>query len=361
MNRFLFLILAIVASYLVPVNSFCQSVENNRPKNIILMIGDGMGINHIHAASYAVPYQLNVMRCTNTAFARTASANDDITDSAAAGTALACGEKTNNGYTGSDSTGKPLKSILKYAEENNLATGIVVTCDITHATPASFYANTTSRYQSDLISRHLIHTGIDIIVGGGYDKFANQGDTLNLIDSLAAEKYEIIRSIDELKGSKSNKIAALLYPKHPPKYTEGRGDMLTVSTAKALDILSKDKDGFFLMVEGSQIDWGGEGNDFDYMINELIDFDKAVGLALDYASKDPETLVIITADHETGGLVLIEDEQDKSKMIPMFSSRKHTGAPVAVFAFGKGAESFSGVIENTDIFKKMLSLYGFTN
>lgn len=323
------------------------------------MIGDGMGIQQIYAASKSVPYDLNIMRCTNTAIVKTSSADDDITDSAAAGTAIACGAKTKNDYTGVDSTGKPLKSILKYAEENKLATGIVVTCDITHATPASFYANVNNRWQSEMISAQLANSGIEVIIGGGYDRFTKRSDSANYIDTLTKKSYEVINSLEQLETSKSNKIAAFLYPKHAPKISEGRQDMLSISTKKAIDVLSKDQDGFFLMVEGSQIDWGGEANDFNYMVSELIDFDNAIGVALDYALKDPETLVIITADHETGGLALVESDVDKTKMIPKYSTKGHSGAPVGLFAFGRGAEAFKGMIENTEIFDKMLTLYGF--
>lgn len=360
MNRYFLLVLLVIIQLGFPISGYCQSNENPHPKNIILMIGDGMGITQIQAASATVPYSLNIMRCPHTAIVKTSSADDDVTDSAAAGTAIACGAKTKNNYTGVDSTGSPVKSILKYAEENGLSTGIVVTCDITHATPASFYSHIKNRWESEMISAQLVNSGIEVIIGGGYDRFAKRSDSINYIDSLTSNNYEIIRSLDQLTSNQSDKIAALVYPKHAPKISDGRGEMLPLSTKKAIEVLSKDKDGFFLMVEGSQIDWGGEGNDINYVVNELLDFDKAVGVALDYALKDPETLVIVTADHETGGLALVESEVNKDKMEPKFSTTHHTAAPVGLFAFGKGADNFKGIIENTDIFQKMLSLYGFT-
>lgn len=338
----------------------------NHPKNIILMIGDGMGFNHIYravdSASYssATPVQLNITKFRHIALAKTNSANDKVTDSGAAGTAIATGTKTNNNSIGVDSQNKPLKSILKYAEENGLATGLVATVDITHATPASFVASVQSRYQADDIAKQFLDTEIDVFIGGGYNNFAKRKDSINYIDSLKARNYQVATSLNELKAASAEvKLAGLLYPVHAPKFSEGRGEMLSLSVNKAIDIVDNNEKGFFLMIEGSQIDWGGHDNDEPYIISELLDFDKAVGIVLDYAEKHPETLVIVTADHETGGLSLIEDLAVEGKMKVHFSTKDHSAGLVPVFAMGPGAERFSGFIDNTDIFKIMMSLYNF--
>jgi len=334
--------------------------QSQKPKNIVLMIGDGMGIAQVYAAMDSVNGNLNILRCTNTALVKTNSANADVTDSGAAGTAIATGHKTNNKSIGVTADNVPVKSILKIAEENGLATGLVATSDITHATPASFIANVTSRYQSNEIARQFLTTDIDVFIGGGYDAFAKRKDSINFTDSLKSKNYKVVTSVDELvKTEPSGKIAGLLYPGHAPKILDGRGDMLSVSTEKALSLLEKDEDGFFLMIEGSQIDWGNHDNNYKYVISELLDFDKAVGKVLDFAVENPETLVIVVADHESGGLTLIEDETDKDKMKPSFSTDDHSAVPVALFAFGPGAEQFKGLIDNTDIFRIMLSLYDF--
>lgn len=323
------------------------------------MIGDGMGITQIYAAYAAVADNLNMVKLPNTALVKTNSADDDVTDSAAAGTAIATGTKTNNAAIGVDSQNKPLKSILKIAEDNGLATGMVVTADVTHATPASFIATVENRNQADLIAAQFLDTDIDVFIGGGYNTFAKRKDNINYIDSLKSRNYQIALNVEELDKVKSGKLAGLLYPGHAPKMLDGRGEMLTTATKKALEILSQDKDGFFLMVEGSQIDWGGHDNSYDYMLSELLDFDKAVGIVMEYAKANPETLVIVTADHETGGLTLVESDTSKTKMQPKFSTDHHTGSPVALFAYGNGAEKFEGFLDNTDIFKLILSSYNF--
>lgn len=341
-------------------NQSDSTIPTTHAKNIILMIGDGMGIPQIYAAMAATSDNLNILRCKNTALVKTLSANDDVTDSAAAGTALATGSKTNNGSIGVSTENKPLKSILKIAEENQLSTGLVVTSEITHATPAAFVACVQNRSQASEIAKQFLNDDVDVFIGGGLDQFSNRTDKLNLIDSLKARNYQIAYSVDELGKYNTGKLAGLLYPGHAPKVMDGRGDMLPIAASKALDLLSQNDNGFFLMIEGSQIDFGGHDKNIKYVLTELTDFDKAVGVVLDFAEKHPETLVIITADHETGGLTLVENGTIKGKMQPNFSTDHHSASPVALFAFGKGADQFKGMIDNTDVFKLMLSSYGFT-
>jgi alkaline phosphatase len=365
MIKRIYLVLLIIISIIETQSVFAQSSlvkTNDNPKNIILLIGDGMSLPQIYAAMNSVVHELNMQKCTgNMAIVNTSSANDEITDSAAGGTAIATGQKTNNGYIGVTPDKKPLKSILKIAEDHNLSTGLVATSDITHATPASFIANVVSRNQASDIALDFLKTDVDVFIGGGLDQFANRADKLNLIDSLKAREYTIAYNIEEIKKCKDGKLAGLLYPGHAPKMLEGRGNMLPEATAAAIDILSDKNNGFFLMIEGSQIDWGGHANDIDYVVSEVLDFDKAVGIALEFAEKDGETLVIITSDHETGGLTLVENELQKDKMKPSFSTTDHTALPVVLFAYGKGATKYTGILENTDIFHLINESFGFAN
>lgn len=375
LNKLRFYTLFTVAQLLVISNVLTAQESDKKsgiqhtishPKNIILMIGDGMGFNQLYKAmdsalySSATPADLNILKFSQIALAKTNSANDKVTDSGAAGTAIATGNKTNNKAIGVGPDNVPLKSILKYAEENGLATGLVATVDITHATPASFVASVQSRYQANDIARQFLNTDIDVFIGGGYDNFAKRKDSINYIDSLKARNYNVVTSLDELKAARpTGKLAGLLYPVHAPKISEGRGDMLSIAVSKAIDIVDNNEKGFFLMIEGSQIDWGGHDNNERYIVSELLDFDKAVGLVLDYAAEHPETLVIVTADHETGGMSLIEDEAAEGRMKVHFSTKDHSAGLVPVFAMGPGAGRFSGFIDNTDIFKIMMSLYKF--
>lgn len=329
--------------------------KNAVPKNIILMIGDGMGIAQIYAGMTAQKDRLEISRCKHIGFSKTYSADDYITDSAAGGTALACGVKTNNGYIGVDTNKVPVKSILEIAESKNMATGLVATAAITHATPASFIAHHYNRNDYERIALDFLKTDIDVFIGGGRNHFQNREDNLNLIDSLVHRGYQIIDTFPKLAQTNSDKIAGLMYAVHPPMVDSGRGNMLEESALKALEILSKNNTGFFMMVEGSQIDWGGHSNRTEYVVNEMVDFDKTVGKVLDFAEKDKNTLVIITADHECGGFSVTDGCIKTGKVTAMFNTEHHTGEPVPVFAFGPSSEKFQGFYNNTDIFKKMLS------
>lgn len=338
-----------------------HSAINNQPeiRNVILMIGDGMGLATTYSAMTVSNHPLNIERCKTIGLQKTNSANKYITDSAAAGTALATGKKTNNGVIGMDSTGVRLKSILEIAEENGLATGLVSSSSVTHATPASFIAHQASRGSYEDIALDFLDTDVDIFIGGGYDHFAKRKDNLNLIDSLKARGYEVANTMDQVLGSSSVKLAGLVAPVHTPYRLKGRGDMLPQASAKAIEILSKSKKGFFLMIEGSQIDWAGHENVADTLIDETIDFDNAVGKVLDFAEADGHTLVIITADHETGGVTIIDGDIQTHKVKLNFSIKDHTPILIPVYSFGPGSENFNGIYENTEIFQKMRNSFGF--
>lgn len=340
-------------------SSYSGSKKRPEIRNVILMIGDGMGLATMSSAMTVSDHPLNITRCTTTGLQKTNSANKYITDSAAAGTALATGNKTNNGVIGMDSTGVRVKSILEIAEENGLATGLVSTSSVTHATPASFIAHQASRGSYEDIAADFIKTDVDVFIGGGYDHFAKREDKLNLIDSLKARGYEVANNMNQVMVSTSGKLAGLVAPVHTPYRLKGRGDMLQQSSLKAIEILSKNKKGFFLMIEGSQIDWAGHANAADTLVDETIDFDNAVGKVLDFAAADGHTLVIITADHETGGVTITGGDIKTHKVQLNFASGDHTPILIPVFAFGPGSEDFNGIYENTEIFQKIRNSFGF--
>lgn len=340
------------------------------PKNIILMIGDGMGLSQITAGMYRNGNKLNLERCKVIGLIKTSSENDLITDSAAGATAFATGKKTRNGMISQamkDSA--DYKTILEYAEENKKATGIVVTSTVTHATPASFYAHFPRRYNAnEPISSQFINSGVEVLIGGGKKYFETRSDDRNLLKELSDSGYKVLETLPENYNVNGiNKLVYLFSPTQPGKLifedkdkTPARGPILPIATEKALEVLNQDTNGFFLMVEGSQIDWGGHDNNSEYIIREMIDFDNAIKKALDFAEKDGETLVIITADHETGGYAIIDGNMDGSELVGGFSTKKHSATMIPVFAFGKGAEDFSGIYENTEIFYKMMKAFEFS-
>ncbi len=333
------------------------SEETPRVKNIIFMIGDGMGVAQVYAAMDKSENTMAMEKAEFSGLCKTGSISSKITDSAAGGTALATGYKTRNGMIGMDTTGQILKTILEYAEDNGLSSGLISTSSITHATPASFIAHQPSRNMYEAIAADFLATDIEVFIGGGYDHFANREDDLNLIDSLKSKGYYVARTMEEVKQSTSAKLAGLLAEVHLPPAAEGRDDMLPEATAKALDILNKNENGFFLMVESSQIDWGGHANDIDYVVTETIDFDKTIDIAREFAEKNPGTLVVVTSDHETGGLTLNSGEN--GAIAPHFGTGGHSAVLVPVFSFGEGAGEFSGIMDNTDFFPKFMKLYGF--
>lgn len=333
--------------------------KGKAPKNIILLIGDGMGTAQIYAGYTAKHGIMNITGMPVSGFSVTYSANDYITDSGAGGTALSSGIKTNNASIGVDANGKPVETILEMAEKRGLSTGLISTSAITHATPASFIAHTANRSKYEDISFDFLKTDIDVFIGGGYNHFAHRADSLNLIDSLKARGYLVARDLKDVDIPSTQRLAALLADEHLPKMSKGRGDMLPDATEMALKMLKRNKKGFFIMIEGSQIDWGGHDNDAAYVIDETVDFDNAVGKALQFAAKDGETLVIVTADHETGGFGITGGNIATGDVKGAFLIKDHTATMVPLFAYGPGSELFTGVMQNTDVFKKCVGLLGF--
>ncbi len=322
------------------------------------MIGDGMGTSQVYAGYTAKKGLMNMTGMPVSGFVTTFSANDYITDSGAGGTALACGVKTNNFSIGVDTKGKPVTSILEMAGQRGLSTGLVSTSAITHATPASFIAHTCDRSKYSDIALDFLHARIDVFIGGGYNNFARRSDSLNLLDSLRARGYLVARDLRDVDVPSTPRLAALLADEHLPRMAKGRGNMLPDATAMALKILKRNKKGFFIMIEGSQIDWGGHDNDPAYMVDEVVDFDNAVGKALQFAAKNGETLVLVTADHETGGFGITGGSLVTGLVQGAFLSKDHTATMVPIFAYGPGSEKFTGVQDNTDIFKKCVELLG---
>lgn len=339
-----------------------QQIEKpqNEAKNIILLIGDGMGVSQIYAGITANNGHLNLERFHNIGFSKTYSGNDFITDSGAGGTAISSGYKTFNHAIGVDMDSVAHPTILEIAEKYNKATGLVATSEITHATPASFIAHVPDRHDYETIASYFLETDIDVFIGGGYKYFANREDGRNLVSELENNNYQVCSSMEQLQAVTTGKVAGLVYDDKPPRVSKGRGDMLLMATQKAIEILDQTENGFFLMVEASQIDWGAHKNNTEYVVEEMLDFDKVIGYALDFAAENGNTLVIVTADHETGGMSVNKGDFDQGEVKAKFTSLGHTGVMVPVFADGPGAENFGGIYENTAIFDKMMEAFGFT-
>lgn len=335
------------------VQNYSQPKSKKQPKNIILMIGDGMGLAQVYSGMTANGGHLFLENFKTIGFSKTYSSDNYITDSAAGGTALSSGIKTYNGAIGVGPDKKPVANIREMAEQKGLKTGLISTSAITHATPASFIAHVDSRGSYEDIALDFLKTNIDVFIGGGIKNFEQRKDGKNLSQELKDKGYQVLYSIEEIQKVKSGKLAGLTAPEHNKPMPE-RGEILVPATQTAINLLSQSKKGFFLMVEGSQIDFIAHKNETSGVVLEMLDFDRAIGAALKFAASNGETLVIVTADHETGGMTI--NGGDFGKVIAKYSTGGHTGIAVPVFAFGPGADQFTGFMENTDIAKKMMKL-----
>ena len=333
------------------------------PKNIILLIGDGMGLTQVTAGLYSNHNHLNLERFPVTGLIKTHSARHLITDSAAGATAFSCGCKTYNGAIGVMKDKKPCLTILEQAKQNGLAVGLVASCSITHATPASFIAHVPGRADMEQIATFFVKTPLDLFIGGGMKYFnERKADQRNLYLELATKGYALSnfseKKLSDLTPDPAHPFAWFSAREEPESVAKGR-DYLPLAAHLAPDFLKKRSDkGFFMMLEGSQIDWACHANNADDAIKEMLDFDAAIGEILKFAEADGETLIIVTADHETGGMAIKEGSEMDSLKIG-FTTNYHTATMVPVFAYGPGSEQFNGVFDNTDIYMKMKELFGF--
>lgn len=353
-RRFLSFLLVLTAIF---ASSCCRNNENNAPqgpKNVIVMIGDGMGPAQVYSLILTSNEKTAFERFPYSGFSITKSASNEITDSAAGGTAIAIGKKTNNGVVGMDPDSIPVKSMLEIFAEQGKKTGVVVTCSVTHATPADFIAHNITRKDNEGIALEISEKqGLDVLFGGGKKYFTERKDGQDLIGKMWENGWNIYDSLPQIEDNNARTMV-LACRKHMVKAPE-RGDFLPKATAKAIEMLDNEN-GFFLMVEGSQIDFACHDNDSTTMVEEMIDFNNTLNVVLDYAEKDGNTLVVVTADHETGGLTIIDPEGKYTRTDFLFSTGSHSAVFVPVFAFGPGAENFSGVMDNTEIISKIMEI-----
>jgi alkaline phosphatase len=337
-----------------------ETLEQNpnlKAKNIILFIGDGMGPNQVALARFSVGganHRLSFENFPVTGIVLNHSAQNLYTDSAASATTWAAGVKTKNGYLSVDSDNKFLPTIPELLSTKGYLTGLVATSSITHATPAAFYAHINSRSKHKKIAEMLVESDIAIALGGGSEFFKMP---------LSNEAIHIINngdSLDENNLIEYSRVLGLfgedgldrrLSPPTQLKMTETALDFLDSKTLNC--------PGFFLMSEGSQIDWAGHDNNVKYMLAEFADFDDSIAAAIEFAKQDKETLILVTADHATGGLVL--QKPRGSSIRAQWTTTSHDLSSINIYAYGPGAEKFSGVMDNTEIFDRMLQALDYEN
>jgi alkaline phosphatase len=342
-----------------PTTTSVSTTDLPKPKNVILLIGDGMGLPQITGAMYMNNNKIVFEEFTNIGFHKSDASDNLVTDSAAGATAFACGAKTYNGAIGVNAKKNPVPSILEMAEDKGMATGIVVSCSVTHATPGSFIAHVESRELVEDIALGYLETPIDLVIGGGLDHFTRRRDERDLVAELKNKGYAVSdffnTNIQDLNVRTDKNIAYFTANGEPLPVRQGR-DYMVPATYKALDFLrDRSPEGFFLMIEGAQIDWGGHAKDADYVVTELLEFDKVIRAALDFARKDGNTLVVVTGDHETGGFA-VQPGSKLNNIEVSFTTKSHTAIMIPVFADGPGAGLFRGVYDNTEIFQKLKAL-----
>ena len=329
-----------------PIVSVSQP-KGKKIKNVIFLIGDGMGFEQISCAWVVNGGALNMDAMPYMGASRTYAANALITDSCAGGAALASGQKTNYGYIGLDPDGEVMDTALKKAQRTGRKTGITVTCRLNDATPSDFCNHSASRSDEEYVMQQFVDSDVDFISGGGRHFFDQRTDGRNLIKEMQKKGYTFVDKLKDISRVRSGKFLGVYDEYDLPPVAE-RGEILLESTKKAIQMLDN-SNGFFLMIEGSQIDDYGHKNNIGMVCEELFDFDRTLGYVLEWAAKDGQTLVVVTADHATGGLTLLKGDLAKRTVKVNFSTKGHNGILVPVFAFGPGAEAFAGVHENAEI------------
>ena len=352
----------------------------NKPKNIILLISDGMSLTQV--STYRLlkggpNERIAVDKFPVSGIVLTHSENAIVTDSASSATAFSTGRKTNNGALGLDEDNKILENFTEIINRYGYVSSLVSTSEITHATPAAYASHVDLRWKTDEISLQMMESNVMTILGGGRHFFlpedlgGKRSDGLNLLEQMESSRMVMTekKELDSFDHSDLGKVVGLfadeaLRDKEKPEnhvFEPSSSEMLNFAINRSEKFNENGCKGFFIMLEGSQVDWAGHANDLNYLKREMQDFDEAVELALDYAIQNPDTLVIATADHETGGL-LIESSSPTDYTAPevKFSFNtgigygSHTGVPVPVYAYGPGSENFTGTLDNTDIFYAML-------
>lgn len=383
------------AAMMVLLSASSCNRNSDMPKNVIYLIGDGMGFGAVSSLLLSEDGATGFEQAPVIGLSETCSANNYVTDSAAGGTALATGTRTNNGYVGADPDGNQLTSVLRKAQTYGMKTGIVVNTTLTEATPGAFYAGVTSRKMVFDIAKQFTESEVDVAIGGGLDHFIARPDSLDLTATLIEKGYDVYLNWETVLNTESDKFVGILplYDLHRREENNGTASAaegqevclaaqmaainedvnathlseptvyLEKATVKALDVLSRNtrdhKEGFFLMIESAIIDGYGHNNDGEGMIVEMQEFGRTLRAMIDYVNNHPETLLVVTADHETGGAGVYYNGHTPANEGPLrlkFSTSGHTGTVVPVFAYGAGAENFAGVMKNIDIPEKIDAL-----
>lgn len=318
-------------------------------QNIILLIGDGNGLSQISAAVLANGGETTLTQLKSIGFIKTASSDDFTTDSAAAGTALATGQKTYNRSIGMGDDREPIINITEFLDDQGFISGCITTDRMVGATPSSFYAHQLDRDHTQEIAGDLLESKLSLFIGGGRADFDQD---------FGANGFTILNNIDAIGKSTEKKVGLFLSEQGVPNYLDGRGNQLAEATKNGLQFLSSKDKPFFLMVEAAKIDSYAHGNNMAGVVAEGIDFDTAITEAIAFADRTGNTLVVITADHETGGLTIPQGNLENRMVEGDFTTDDHTATMVPIFAYGPRSQEFQGIYENNEVYHKIIKVLG---
>ena len=375
-----------VAIFAMAVLASCTFEYQKQPENVIYLIGDGMGFGAVTSLLLSMEEETGFEKAPVIGLSETCSANNYVTDSPAGGTALATGTRTCNGFLGVGPDSIQLESLLKKAQKMGKKTGIVVNTTLTEATPGAFYAGVTSRKESYTIAEQFTESGVDVAIGAGLSAFINRPDSVDMTEVLINKGYDVYLDWKSVLDTESQKFVGILdmgdvHRRNKKSTTiasaaEGQEVCLAARLAateenadttrfsepteylhkactKALNVLEKEaENGFFLMIESAIIDGYGHNNDSEGMIEEMQEFDKTLQALITYVDTHPNTLLVVTADHETGGTGVAYKSHEVNHPEGLhlnFSTKGHTGTVVPVFAYGAGAEKFRGIFQNREL------------
>ena len=360
---------------------------DKKAKNIILLIADGMSLSQITAYRMmkgSLNERISMDNFPYSGIVLTHSYNAAVTDSASSATAYSTGFKTNNGVLGLDKDLNVLENLTETIDKFGFVSSLISTSEVTHATPAAFASHVDLRWKTDIISSQMIDSKVATILGGGRYFFipeeegGKREDGINLLNEINQSHILLTQKNDlsNISGSLNKQVLGLFADEHlrdedkkdNHKLEPSLAEMLEYSVSRSNLLIDQGCAGFFVMAEGSQVDWAGHSNDFDYLIREMEDFDEAVDLALEIAKERKDTLVVVTSDHEVGGLLIepsnpIDNSLDEVKFSfnTAVGGGTHTGVPVPVYAYGPGSENFTGTLDNTDIYYAMLAALDLDN
>ena len=360
---------------------------DKKAKNIILLIADGMSLSQITAYRMmkgSLNERISMDNFPYSGIVLTHSYNAAVTDSASSATAYSTGFKTNNGVLGLDKDLNVLENLTETIDKFGFVSSLISTSEVTHATPAAFASHVDLRWKTDIISSQMIDSKVATILGGGRYFFipeeegGKREDGRNLLNEINQSHILLTQKNDlsNISSSLNKKVLGLFADEHlrdedkkdNHKLEPSLAEMLEYSVSRSNLLIDQGCAGFFVMAEGSQVDWAGHSNDFDYLIREMEDFNEAVDLALEIAKERKDTLVVVTSDHEVGGLLIepsnpIDNSLDEVKFSfnTAVGGGTHTGVPVPVYAYGPGSENFTGTLDNTDIYYAMLAALDLDN